>query len=204
MTAIIGFGARAVLPPEAAEQVGKSGNLTAPVLAEYLGGGAGITGGDLFTAFVAAVAFATILAVVAGLVLSASGAVAHRAARAHESVRAMRSLWREEAEPFDGTFFRWPAVESNPKPVQKPGVPIVVAGSTEIAAKRAARYGDGFYPRSAILTGSNPCSPSCGPSARSATGASRTSRSPSATRSPRASPTIRRSSALPSSEPPAT
>ena len=77
MTAIIGFGARAVLPPEAAEQVGKSGNLTAPLLAEHLGGGAGTAGGDLFTAFVAAVAFATILAVVAGLVLSASGAVAH-------------------------------------------------------------------------------------------------------------------------------
>jgi cation/acetate symporter len=77
MTAIIGFGARAVLPPEFAQQVGKSGNLTAPLLAEYLGGGPGTTGGDLFTAFVAAVAFATILAVVAGLVLSASGAVAH-------------------------------------------------------------------------------------------------------------------------------
>jgi cation/acetate symporter len=77
MTAVIGFGARAVLPPEAAQQVGKSGNLAAPLLAEHLGGGAGTTGGDLFTAFVSAVAFATILAVVAGLVLSASGAVAH-------------------------------------------------------------------------------------------------------------------------------
>ncbi|WP_214369617.1 cation acetate symporter [Pseudonocardia sp. H11422] len=77
MTAIIGFGARAVLPPEAGEQVGKSGNLAAPLLAEHLGGGAGTFGGDLFTAFVSAVAFATILAVVAGLVLSASGAVAH-------------------------------------------------------------------------------------------------------------------------------
>jgi cation/acetate symporter len=77
MTAVIGFGARAVLPPEAAAQVGKSGNLAAPLLAEYLGGGVGTTGGDLFTAFVSAVAFATILAVVAGLVLSASGAVAH-------------------------------------------------------------------------------------------------------------------------------
>ena len=34
-------------------------------------------GGDVFLAFIAAVAFATILAVVAGLVISASGAVAH-------------------------------------------------------------------------------------------------------------------------------
>ena len=44
---------------------------------EFLGGGEGTFGGDLFLAVVAAVAFATILAVVAGLVISASGAVAH-------------------------------------------------------------------------------------------------------------------------------
>ncbi|HYF28218.1 MAG TPA: hypothetical protein VD931_20915, partial [Baekduia sp.] len=56
---------------------GKGGNLAAPLLAEELGGGAGTLGGDLFLAIIAAVAFATILAVVAGLVLSASGAVAH-------------------------------------------------------------------------------------------------------------------------------
>ncbi|GAA5164628.1 cation acetate symporter [Pseudonocardia eucalypti] len=77
MTSVIGFGARAVLPPEAAARVDKSGNLATPLLAEHLGGGPGTAGGDLFTAFVSAVAFATILAVVAGLVLSASGAVAH-------------------------------------------------------------------------------------------------------------------------------
>jgi cation/acetate symporter len=57
--------------------VGTGGNLAAPLLAEEVGGGAGTVGGDLFLAIIAAVAFATILAVVAGLVLSASGAVAH-------------------------------------------------------------------------------------------------------------------------------
>jgi len=71
---------------------------------------------------------------------------ADRAARTHESVRAIRSLWKEQPEPFEGEFFRWGPVQSNPKPVQKPGVPIVVGGHTEIAAKRAARYGDGFFP----------------------------------------------------------
>jgi Na+(H+)/acetate symporter ActP len=55
----------------------KGGNLAAPLLAEEVGGGAGTVGGDLFLAIIAAVAFATILAVVAGLVISASGAVAH-------------------------------------------------------------------------------------------------------------------------------
>src|SRR5215475_8056901 len=69
-----------------------------------------------------------------------------RAARTAESVRAIRSLWQDEAEPFAGRFFRWGKLESHPKPVQKPGVPIVVGGHTELAARRAARYGDGFLP----------------------------------------------------------
>ena len=71
---------------------------------------------------------------------------AERAARTSESVRAMRSLWKETPEPFEGKFFRWPALESHPKPVQKPGVPIIVGGHAESAARRAARYGDGFFP----------------------------------------------------------
>ncbi|MGH7897935.1 MAG: LLM class F420-dependent oxidoreductase [Candidatus Binatia bacterium] len=71
---------------------------------------------------------------------------AERAARTAESVRAIRSLWKDEAEPFAGKFFRWGKLESHPKPVQKPGVPIVVGGHTELAARRAARYGDGFFP----------------------------------------------------------
>ena len=69
-----------------------------------------------------------------------------RAARTAEAVRALRSLWKDEAEPFAGKFFRWGKLESHPKPIQKPGVPIVVGGHTELAARRAARYGDGFFP----------------------------------------------------------
>jgi cation/acetate symporter len=77
MTTFLGFGARAILGGGAEEAVGEGGNLAAPLLAEEVGGGAGTVGGDLFLAIIAAVAFATILAVVAGLVISASGAVAH-------------------------------------------------------------------------------------------------------------------------------
>jgi probable F420-dependent oxidoreductase len=69
-----------------------------------------------------------------------------RAARTEETVRAVRSLWAEKPEPFAGKFFRWAPVESRPKPVQKPGVPIVVGGHVEGAARRAARIGDGFFP----------------------------------------------------------
>jgi cation/acetate symporter len=77
MTTALGFGARAILGTAGEEAAGKGGNLAAPLLAQSLGGGEGTVGGDLFLAIIAGVAFATILAVVAGLVISASGAVAH-------------------------------------------------------------------------------------------------------------------------------
>jgi probable F420-dependent oxidoreductase len=69
-----------------------------------------------------------------------------RAARTEESVRAIRSLWREEPEAFEGEFYRWKPVHSLPKPVQKSGPPVVVGGHVEAAARRAARIGDGFFP----------------------------------------------------------
>jgi cation/acetate symporter len=54
-----------------------SGNVAAPQLAEFLGGGAGTTGGAVMLAIIGAIAFATILAVVAGLVLASSSSFAH-------------------------------------------------------------------------------------------------------------------------------
>ncbi len=77
LTTVIGFGARALLGQGGVEAAGAGGNLAAPNLAQELGGGDGTFGGDLFLAVIAGIAFATILAVVAGLVLSASSAVAH-------------------------------------------------------------------------------------------------------------------------------
>jgi cation/acetate symporter len=77
MTTFIGFGARAFLGEGGVAAAGEGGNLAGPNLAAFLGGGEGTFGGDLFLAVIAGVAFATILAVVAGLVLSASGAMAH-------------------------------------------------------------------------------------------------------------------------------
>jgi cation/acetate symporter len=78
MTTFLGFGARALLGEAGTTgQVDEAGNLAAPLLAQNVGGGDGTFGGDAFLAIIAAVAFATILAVVAGLVIAASGAVAH-------------------------------------------------------------------------------------------------------------------------------
>ena len=77
MVMIVGVGARAILGQAGEKAAGPTGNLAIPSLAEELGGGTGSTGGDIFLAVISAVALATILAVVAGLVISASGAVAH-------------------------------------------------------------------------------------------------------------------------------
>ena len=77
MVMVVGVGARAILGQGGEKAAGPTGNLAIPELALNLGGGEGSTGGDIFLAVISAVALATILAVVAGLVISASGAVAH-------------------------------------------------------------------------------------------------------------------------------
>jgi cation/acetate symporter len=74
---LIGFGAALYLTPQLISSVDKGGNMATLLLAQHLGGGAGSIGGDVFLAFICAVAFATILAVVSGLVLAASAAIAH-------------------------------------------------------------------------------------------------------------------------------
>jgi cation/acetate symporter len=77
-TLVLGFGAAALLNKGDMERVtGSGGNLASPLLAETVGGGSGSTGGAILLAAIAAVAFATILAVVAGLTLTSSASVAH-------------------------------------------------------------------------------------------------------------------------------
>ncbi len=70
LTFILGFGAMVLIGPDTIRAVDKGGNMAAPLLAELLGG-------TPFLGFIAAVAFATILAVVAGLTLSGAAALSH-------------------------------------------------------------------------------------------------------------------------------
>jgi cation/acetate symporter len=92
LTFILGFGAMVLVGPDAIKAIDKGGNMAAPLLAEFLGG-------TPFLGFIAAVAFATILAVVAGLTLSGAAAlshdlwtsvVRHGEARAGEELRVAR------------------------------------------------------------------------------------------------------------------
>ncbi|MGU3470915.1 cation acetate symporter [Paenibacillus sp. D51F] len=70
MTLFLGFGAAAFVGEETIVKANAAGNMAAPLLAKALGG-------EFLFAFISAVAFATILAVVAGLVLSAASAFSH-------------------------------------------------------------------------------------------------------------------------------
>ncbi|TCS80800.1 solute symporter family protein [Tepidibacillus fermentans] len=93
MTMFLGFGAAAFVGNDKIVAIDKAGNMAAPLLAEKLGG-------NFLFAFVSAVAFATILAVVAGLVLSAASAFAHdlyghviRKGKATEKEQMLAARW---------------------------------------------------------------------------------------------------------------
>ena len=78
MTLALGFGAAALLDTGKDSAIAKAkGNIASPLLAESLGGGADSVGGAILLALIAAVAFATILAVVAGLTLTSASSFAH-------------------------------------------------------------------------------------------------------------------------------
>jgi cation/acetate symporter len=70
LTVTIGFGAAVLVGRDVIMSIDKGGNMAGPLLAEVLGG-------NLFLGFLAAVAFATILAVVSGLTLAGASAFSH-------------------------------------------------------------------------------------------------------------------------------
>jgi len=70
LTFVLGFGAMVLVGPDTIKGVDKGANMAAPLLAEFIGG-------TPFLGFIAAVAFATILAVVAGLALAGASALSH-------------------------------------------------------------------------------------------------------------------------------
>jgi cation/acetate symporter len=70
LTFVLGFGAMVIVGRDAITQIDAGGNMAAPLLAQAVGG-------TPFLGFIAAVAFATILAVVAGLTLSGAATLSH-------------------------------------------------------------------------------------------------------------------------------
>src|SRR6266436_7242018 len=64
-----------------------------------------------------------------------------------ESVEAMRELWSKDESSYSGEIIKFPRVRLYPKPVQKPGIPVILgAHDPKYALKRVARYADGWMP----------------------------------------------------------
>jgi probable F420-dependent oxidoreductase len=60
-------------------------------------------------------------------------------------IEALRALWAEGETTFENEFVSYDRAVSLPRPAQDP-VPIVIGGHTAVAARRAGRLGDGFFP----------------------------------------------------------
>ena len=69
-----------------------------------------------------------------------------RGRRLDETIEAMRVLWGEGPSTYRGRHVSFERVHCDTKPAQPGGVPIVIGGSTDFAARRAGRLGDGWYP----------------------------------------------------------
>jgi probable F420-dependent oxidoreductase len=76
---------------------------------------------------------------------AASGAsTARRGPRTVEYVDVLRTFWADDVSEFDGEFYTVPPSRMLPKPVQRPGPPVVLGGGVPAALQRAGRIADGW------------------------------------------------------------
>jgi probable F420-dependent oxidoreductase len=71
---------------------------------------------------------------------------ARRGERLDDAIAALRELWQPGYRTHHGPCFSFTDCESKPDPDRPGGPPIIIGGSTEAAARRAGRAGDGFFP----------------------------------------------------------
>ncbi len=70
---------------------------------------------------------------------------ADRGPRADDYVAAMRALWRSEGPAsYHGDFVNFDNIWCRPQPAGN--IPVIVGGQTKLAARRAGRLGDGYFP----------------------------------------------------------
>ena len=76
---------------------------------------------------------------------AATGAsTARRGARTEEYLAVLRTLWADEVSSFGGEFYTIPAGRQDPRPVQRPGPPVLLGGMSRPAIERAGRIADGW------------------------------------------------------------
>jgi alkanesulfonate monooxygenase SsuD/methylene tetrahydromethanopterin reductase-like flavin-dependent oxidoreductase (luciferase family) len=68
-----------------------------------------------------------------------------RGARCDEFLEVMRRLWTEPVVDFKGKWVQFETMHLDPKPIQKPHIPIIVGGYADAAFRRAVQFGAGWY-----------------------------------------------------------
>jgi probable F420-dependent oxidoreductase len=68
-----------------------------------------------------------------------------RGKRMDEYIEAMRALWQQEVATYHGRYVHFDDVRCDPSPVNGT-VPLHIGGASPAAVRRAARYGDGYFP----------------------------------------------------------
>ena len=69
-----------------------------------------------------------------------------RTGRLVESIQALNALWGPDPVEFRGKYYEVPPTNFNPKPIQQPRPPLLLASFAPAALERAARLTDGFNP----------------------------------------------------------
>lgn len=64
---------------------------------------------------------------------------------ADEYLEAIVALWTQERPSFDGQYVKFENIGFNPKPVQKPHLPIWIGGDSNPALRRVAKFGSGWF-----------------------------------------------------------
>jgi alkanesulfonate monooxygenase SsuD/methylene tetrahydromethanopterin reductase-like flavin-dependent oxidoreductase (luciferase family) len=68
---------------------------------------------------------------------------ASRPRRLEEGIEVLRGAWGDGPFTFEGRWYQYRELDVTPKPAQRPGPEIWLAGRTEVPVRRAARIGDG-------------------------------------------------------------
>jgi probable F420-dependent oxidoreductase len=72
-----------------------------------------------------------------------------RMRKMREQIEAMKAIWTQSKPEYHGEIVNFDTMMTWPKPAQKPHPPVILGGAFPWAARRAIRYGDGWYPNAA-------------------------------------------------------
>ena len=68
-----------------------------------------------------------------------------RGPRTVEYIEAMRSIWNDEEPDYDGEYVSFKGVKAFPRPIQRPGPPVVMGGHSKPAWRRTVTHSEGWY-----------------------------------------------------------